>query len=699
MFLFRLVLVTAITLMVCGEIHASEAPELKILRSNFIAFYTGHPDHAAKSELILSPLRADGSWQDVDYSSQRRSDWPTRNHLSRVLEMAREYRTPGHQREGATQLRSDIAKALEHWLEQDYRNPNWWNDEIGVPMMVASTMILMGDDLPAETRNKAMRQLLDRSRIGSSGQNKVWLAGIAFMRGMLEKDAALMHEAHDAITSELRIIAGSGVQPDYSFHQHGPQQQWGTYGREYGKDMVQWATIWKGTSFGLNSEQILLLRNYLVDGAAWTLWRGQMDISACGRQLFPGIQAKNGRMLFEQLRDLHQLAPPKADAIVRVLDSQDANRDNKLLGHKHYWSSDISIHRQPSWYSSVKMSSTRVIGSESCNSDNLQGLHLGDGVTFFYVTGTEYLDIFPLWNWQQLPGTTCRMVEGSLNPSADRCRGSSDFVGGVSAGRWGLAAMEYGHEGLAARKSYFFLDDAVVCLGTDIRCNEPGQVTTSVNQCRLEGPVTVSVSGNETEMQRKHASWNKVDWIHHGSVGYLPLWPQHWELDAQDKRSNWRTIHGPGRAAAAKGSVFSLWTNHGQSPRNAKYGYAVLPAHSVEMMRTRSHAPVATIVRSDNAAHVLSTNNGEHSLAALFEAQKLALQDGIELEVDHPCLILLEREKDSLVVHLAEPTHRKSSLTVRLRSSKLAPQERRVSLPAGDQAGSTVTVRFAREMR
>lgn len=45
--------------------------------------------------------------------------------------------------------------------------------------------------------------------------------------------------------------------------------------------------------------------------------------------------------------------------------------------------------------SSVKMASRRVIGTELVNEDNLKGYYLGDGATYYYVRGDEYLEVFP----------------------------------------------------------------------------------------------------------------------------------------------------------------------------------------------------------------------------------------------------------------------------------------------------------------
>ena len=55
---------------------------------------------------------------------------------------------------------------------------------------------------------------------------------------------------------------------------------------------------------------------------------------------------------------------------------------------------------------SVKMASKRVIGTELVNEDNLKGFYMGDGATYIYRNGDEYLNVFPFWDWRKVPGIT-----------------------------------------------------------------------------------------------------------------------------------------------------------------------------------------------------------------------------------------------------------------------------------------------------
>lgn len=72
--------------------------------------------------------------------------------------------------------------------------------------------------------------------------------------------------------------------------------------------------------------------------------------------------------------------------------------------------------------------------------------------------------------------------------------GLTDYVGAVTDGTYGAVGFDFKspHTGLAAKKVWFFFDKTYVCLGTNISSRMKNQVLTTVNQCLLNGEVTVS---------------------------------------------------------------------------------------------------------------------------------------------------------------------------------------------------------------
>ena len=677
---------------VCGATRGAivSSEDMATLRANVVEWYTrgaASPDSIKRS---MRTMASDGSWPDVDYANAERGKWATYQHVGRMLSMAQAYRKGGHELAGDADLRAAIEKALAYWMRHDYQNPNWWYTRIGVPKAMAPMLILMGDDLPPELAEQAVVRDLGRSRMGMTGQNKVWVAGIAFLKGMLSDDADLMARARVQIMEELCITTAEGVQPDYSFHQHGPQLQWGNYGLSFGADMIQWASILHGTAYAVDPAALRILGDYLAEGQAWILWRGHMDISGCGRQIFRGSQADKGRAVLGQLRSMIDLDPAHARIYRQARATQELDAANTLVGHKHFWRSDFSVHRRPAWYASVKMCSTRVIGAETCNSENMLGLHLADGVTYFLRSGTEYEDIFPVWDWQRLPGTTCMQGDHTLVPSSQRCRGRSEFVGGVSDGRHGVAAMEYLRDGLRARKAWFFLDEGVVCLGTDIQSDGPDPVLTSIEQCAFAGPITVCTADRVWQLAPGETLTNELRWVHHNGIGYLLPRPQDVTVRGMAQSGDWYRVHHRDSRRPVERDVFSLWIDHGPEPNDAQYAYAVVPSVTPSGMLASEHLWPGRILQQTASLLAISSGDGRRVCVVFFTPGRLVWETDSVLAVDAPCLLMLDRTADPARLYVADPTQRRRTLHVRLTGRQQADVT--IDLPGDAQAGRTVTV-------
>ena len=73
------------------------------------------------------------------------------------------------------------------------------------------------------------------------------------------------------------------------------------------------------------------------------------------------------------------------------------------------------------------------------------------------------MDIFPLWDWRQLPGVTTFRSDGPM-PVIQKYhpRNAVSFVGGISNGVQGVSAMEINRAGIKVRKSWIFMNDYVL---------------------------------------------------------------------------------------------------------------------------------------------------------------------------------------------------------------------------------------------
>lgn len=99
---------------------------------------------------LMEKLNEKGQWPDIDYASKQRGNWHPASHLSRLQGMAKAWQKEGSAYYHDTALLAKIHLAYNYWIDNDLQCPNWWYPEIGVPMSLAPTMILLEKELSKE---------------------------------------------------------------------------------------------------------------------------------------------------------------------------------------------------------------------------------------------------------------------------------------------------------------------------------------------------------------------------------------------------------------------------------------------------------------------------------------------------------------------------------------------------------------------
>jgi len=82
-------------------------------------------------------------------------------------------------------------------------------------------------------------------------------------------------------------------------------------------------------------------------------------------------------------------------------------------------------------------------------------------------------------------------MEGTIIHKEWGMPGATAFAGGVSDSLYGASAYELNFDSVTAKKAWFFFDKEVVCLGAGIRSKAKETVTTTVNQCWLNGSIAI----------------------------------------------------------------------------------------------------------------------------------------------------------------------------------------------------------------
>lgn len=625
-------------------------------------------------------LKEDGSWPDVDYSNNARSNWRPYEHVQRLLQLSVQLAGSSLSPEERARLQHACVSGGAFWRSHDFKCPNWWYNEIGVPQAFATYALLMGDRLPKEDLNYIVGTVLERCGLRMTGQNRVWLAGNTLMQGLLQRDEAKVAAAADTVWSEIVVSEKEGIQADWSFHQHGPQLQFGNYGLAFAGEEARWMRVLKGTPWDLPPEKAEIFRNYLLDGLGWVCWHGFMDLGSCGRQIFPNSQqskARAVRRIFDEMKDV-DLA---ASAAYRAAFARgEKGASNNLEGNRYFWRSDYAIHRTARLFFSLRMSSSRVIGTELVNSENLRGRYIADGVLIPLVRGDEFADIYPVWDWRHLPGTTLVWKTEAPRTGRGDDRLLSRWTGAVGNGSEGCAALAYERDGVKASKAWFFFGDSVLCLGAGISGKERLPVHTTLNQCLLRGPVTATnQDGSVVTVAAGERVFPSLAYLDHDGLRYRFFQPARVTVASRRQTGNWSLVYqNPGTPKEDLGKeVLSLWIDHDLQPLGANYAYAIGP--------TSMSDGQATILANTEDLQAARWGNDTWQ-AVLWKPGSLELAHGVVFETDQPCLLLAKRNGTGWTLSLADPSQNLRQLTV-----AFGGKTRSLELPSGLHAGSTLT--------
>ncbi|RZJ89367.1 MAG: hypothetical protein EOO20_11185, partial [Chryseobacterium sp.] len=559
---------------------------------------------AEVNQLMASFNQETGKWNDLNYDDRRESAWDPKIHTERILLLTSLYSNRQSKYYKQQELNKILHRSLKFWFDAKLTCKNWWYNEIGVPKTLGPVFIMLRDELSADEIKKGVL-VLNRSTIKMTGQNKVWLAGNVLFKAILVNDEGLAKLARDTIFSELKISGAEGIQSDYSFHQHGPQQQFGNYGLSFVNTLSFWARVCAGTPLKVDNERLALLSDLMLQGYSWITWKGYFDINSFGRHFFKGVDKSKALATAYSMLDMTFVDPVHANQYKSFISrNYSRNFSPQLNGTKHFWRSDMTVHRSANWFATLKMSSDRVQATEAINKENLKGYFIGDGNYFLNVLGDEYEGIFPYWNWKKLPGVTNFQTEAPLKVLGySGYRNKGDFSGGVVSGKNGITAFKLNRDSLTGNKAYFWLNEKLICLGAEIASDLNFPVFTTINQVNSKGPVYF-YDGGVKELKDTSYHSKMIKWAYHDKIGYYNLQPSDISISSKNQTGSWGDIAFVyDREKPVTGKVFTMEVKHDLISSDASYAYAIVPNVNIEGFKT--FKPDFTIIQNDKKAQVV----------------------------------------------------------------------------------------------
>jgi chondroitin AC lyase len=404
----------------------------------------------------------------------------------------------------------------------------------------------------------------------------------------------------------------------------------------------------------------------------------------------------------------------RKDELEKIVQIRKGVAKPDLSFNRFYWDSEYLSHQRPSFFTSARMFSSRNNNMEiPYNSEGLMNHHYADGSNFISRTGKEYLDISPVFDWQKIPGTTIVQKPSLPAETEIQKEGLTDFVGAVTDGIYGAASFDFRspHDPLKAKKSWFFFDKEIVCLGAGISAGTDLPVVTTLNQCLLHGRV-VAMSGNSKSVLQ-HGEWqlDKVNWIFHDSIGYLFPDPVTVNLSNQAATGSWYKINHQANSSKEEitKDVFKLWLDHGKRPDSSSYQYIVVPAVGEEEMNSTSGN--RGIVILSNSTEIQAVKHLDLSLCQIvfYKSGRINISPSVQIESESPGIVMIKTEGETVKkLSVSDPTRKLArihvSVSTRIEKNgdhfkAIWDESKKVSevtidLPQGVYAGKSITVEF-----
>ncbi|GAA4209247.1 polysaccharide lyase 8 family protein [Actinocatenispora rupis] len=656
-------------------------------------------------------------WKDL--ASTTASHDVTAN-FSRIAQIANSWATVGTAHHGDATVADTVLGALDWMSEHRYnttltRYDNDWDWEIGAPTQLNNTMVLLYDVIGADRLARLTGAVdfytpdpnlwrIDRQI--ATGANRVWIATVVAVRAVLDGDTAALLRVRDALSdvegggansvfayADAGNGTGEGFWADGSYLQHWMHPYNGGYGKELLNTLSGLLHLIGDSDWQVTDPAAAHVYEWIDEAFDPLLIRGDVVHSVCGREiarpskqghvaaqtiieatlrLIPAAPADTATHLTalakrwiteDTYRDFLTVTDISSLVAARSVLASAVPADPRPVRHKQYPRMDKAVHRRPTFSYSVSAYSSRIYDYESIQNENLHGWHLSDGMVLLYTDDLGHYsgDYWPTVDPYRLAGTTVDSAR-LADAAGQRTVSAATWVGGAAVPGATLAAYGMDLRGvgstLRAYKSWFFVDDAVVCVGSGITGGAATVETVVENRKLADATAAFTVDGAR---HTGTGTLERVSWCHlDGTGGYV--FPTRPTLHAlrENRTHTWREINLKyGTDTPVTRPYQTLWQDHGTAPTDGSYRYVQLPMASAAVTRRWADDPPVRIVAADATAHAVR--------GAGLDAVNFWTAGTVgPLTADGACSVVLTKRGNRSTVAVADPTQGRGTLTVDL---------------------------------
>ena len=617
----------------------------------------------------------------------------------------------------------------EHYVARRSAHGNWWDWQIGAPQALLNILVLAHDTVPLELRTRALdaidwytpdpryraRKDGTLSPEAETGANLLDKVLEAILAGVLRRDGARIAAARDAIGASLDYVdKGDGFYRDGSFIQHGTVPYTGSYGVVLLTDYARVLTLLAGSDWPLVDPRASRIYHWARDSYAPLMVDGAMPDAFRGRRISTREynDRRAGRAVIAALAELAAQAPPGDAAALRASIKGWMARDRtggadylsssssqgpggftlfelSLLraiaadpaipaapepqGARIYAAMDRAVLRGPGFAAVLSLTSPRTTAFEFGNGENLKGWWTGAGMLALYGADQAQFggEFWATVDSRRLPGTTTdgtgqgRPLEWKQFPNPEA------WVGGAGLGSYAAIGMAFSMRQitgspLRGRKSWFFLKDRILALGSGIEGGQ-GDTETVVENRRLGDAQGARLLVNGKPLANgklAQAHWAHLADARSGaSIGYV--FPQGGPVRARraQRSGSWREVNEHAIAQQPYRDSYQLLAIPHGAP---SYAYLLLPGASAARTRTEARTHGLRIEANDALAAAVTLPDQGVYAANVWRAGTAPRAGKPYVTSSGPVALVVEQTPGRLRLAVAEPTQQETVIELEL---------------------------------
>lgn len=646
--------------------------------------------------------------------------------LQRLRMVAMAWATPGSRWQGRAEPARLLRRALTRLADEQFfpgasKVGNWWDWEIGTPLRLLDVLILAGGELEAET----LRTLLDAvdfytptagylhfdGPVEATGANRAWISCVRAGRSILRRDGEGLTAAKESLYPALAYTgSGDGFYRDGSFIQHDDVASTGAYGAAFAFLLGDLIYLLAESPWAYSAEQWAPVRHWLEVGVLPLMEAGGcMDMVRSRSVSRVDVQDQETGLIFrlalariaavspagpagtfgDFLKRTERTNPPVSlfeidiDApgfqmtldharLAKAFVDDPSPLPEPVPSHHLYANMDRMVHRRTDFVLGLALYSSRVANYEAVNGQNKRGWYTGHGMTYLYNDAVNhYRDGF----WPTVDALRLAGVTSDGRAVAHKARLSDPWTGGARLDDSGLmgARISWNEGPSRATKSWFCLDEHIICLGSGISGTGGVRLETTLENRRLRSdlsPDVLRVDGRALAAVGEPVDVTVAGWLHLSEMGGVVPRLDEGEGDTpvlaklEERTGAWSDIDELNPPAPPISRNYAtVWFDHGVDPSNGGYAYALLPGADPEETRRFALDLPVRVLRRDADCHCVQQSSRGLTAAAVWTDRWIEID---QIALLGPCAAIWRREGGVLDLSIADPTHLRESISIRV---------------------------------